>query len=128
MWIAKMPVAALVSKLIRKKILRDSVTMITSRPSEANALDQKIHFQRYVEITGFSETQVVKYVEKYFKSKPEEVKKMAVDKVKASPHHISFGRAPFRCFLMCFFIEWEIKNKRDNLSSCNTYRVLCESY
>ncbi|XP_020913823.1 NACHT, LRR and PYD domains-containing protein 14-like isoform X2 [Exaiptasia diaphana] len=122
---AKMPVDALVSKLIRKKILRDSVSMITSRPSEAGALDQKIHFHRYVEITGFSKIQVIDYVEKYFKCKPEKVRKMAVNKVKGSPHHISFGRAPFRCFLMCIFIEWEIKNKRDNLVPATLTEFYC---
>ncbi|XP_020897036.1 NACHT, LRR and PYD domains-containing protein 12, partial [Exaiptasia diaphana] len=76
----KMPVAALISKVIQRKILRDSVIIITSRPGEADELDKKLHFNRCVEITGFSEEQVLQYVEKYFNSKPEEVKKMAMEK------------------------------------------------
>ncbi|XP_020907488.1 NACHT, LRR and PYD domains-containing protein 12-like [Exaiptasia diaphana] len=110
---AKMPVTALVSKLIQKRILSDSVIMVTSRPGEADELDQKIHFDRYVEILGFSEQQVIEFVEKYFRTKPEEVKNTALSKVKESAHYILFGRVPFRCLLMCVFIEWKIK-KHDN--------------
>ncbi|KXJ06201.1 Protein NLRC5 [Exaiptasia diaphana] len=56
----KKPVAALLSKLIRKKILADAVIMVTSRPSEANALDQEMHPDHYVEITGFSESEGIR--------------------------------------------------------------------
>ncbi|KXJ05860.1 NACHT, LRR and PYD domains-containing protein 1 [Exaiptasia diaphana] len=110
---AKMPVTALVSKLVRKKIFSDSVIMVTSRPGEAGELNQKLHFDRYVEILGFSEQQVIEFVEKYFSTKPEEVKNTALSKVKESEHYISFGRVPFRCLLMCVYIEWKIK-KHDN--------------
>ena len=52
----KMPVAALCAKLIKGKILRGSVVMITSRPDESDEMkDREIYFDRYVEITGFSE-------------------------------------------------------------------------
>ena len=51
----KMPVAALCAKLIKGKVLKDSVVMITSRPDESDQMKGKIAFDRYVEITGFSE-------------------------------------------------------------------------
>lgn len=113
----KMPVPALISKLVRKTILRDSVILITSRPGETSDLDREIHFDRYVEITGFSEAQVIAYVEKYFKSKPEKVKKMAIDKVNGATHanRISIARVPLRCWLMCVLIEREIQNNLDYL-------------
>ncbi|KXJ05954.1 Mitofusin-1 [Exaiptasia diaphana] len=112
-----MPVAALVIKLIKKEILCDSVIMITSRSGKADELDGELHFDRCVEITGFSEEQVLQYVEKYFNSKPEEVKKMAMEKVKGTAHYMSFGRVPLRCLFVCQVIEWQIKNKitRNNL-------------
>ncbi|XP_020916937.1 uncharacterized protein LOC110254303 [Exaiptasia diaphana] len=124
----KMPVVALVSKLIQKKILRDSVIMITSRPGEANELDKKLHFDRCVEITGFSEEQVLQYVEKYFNSEPEEVKKMAMEKVKGSAHFMSFGHVPLRCFLMCAVIEYEIQNNitRDKSVPLKLTQFYCE--
>ena len=65
----KMPVAALCAKLIKGKILRGSVVMITSRPDESDEMKVKdIYFDRYVEITGFSEPQVKEYIGKYFKN------------------------------------------------------------
>ena len=63
----KMPVAALCAKLIKGKILRGSVVMITSRPNESDEMKAKdIYFDRYVKITGFSEPQVKDYIGKYF--------------------------------------------------------------
>ena len=56
-----MPVAAMCAKLIKGKILRGLVVMITSRPDESDEMkDGEIYFDRYVEITGFSEPQVKK--------------------------------------------------------------------
>ena len=43
--------------------------MITSRPDESDEMKVKdIYFDRYVEITGFSEPQVKEYIAKYFKN------------------------------------------------------------
>ncbi|XP_020913295.1 NACHT, LRR and PYD domains-containing protein 14 [Exaiptasia diaphana] len=121
----KKPVAALLSKLIRKQILQDAVIMITSRLGEAIDLTQKFYFDRYVEISGFSESQVIEYVEKYFSTKPEEVKNLALRKVKESVHYISFGRVPFRCLLMCIVIEWKIK-KHDDSCPLTLTELFCE--
>ena len=62
----KMPVSALCTKLIKRKLLRDSVVMITSRPDESDKLGG-IPFDRYVEIAGFSPQQVKEFIEKYFR-------------------------------------------------------------
>lgn len=117
-----MPVPALISKFIQKKLLANSTIMITSRPGEANDLYQRISFDQYVEITGFSESQIIEYVEKYFNSRPEEAmteeeKKKAIDKFKGTAHYMTFGRVPLRCFLICPVIEWEIKNKSQHSAS-----------
>ncbi|XP_020916977.2 NACHT, LRR and PYD domains-containing protein 12 [Exaiptasia diaphana] len=124
----KMPVAALISKVIQRKILRDSVIIITSRPGEADELDKKLQFDRCVEITGFSDEQVLQYVEKYFNSKPEEVKKMAMEKVRATAHYMSFGRVPLRCLFVCQVIEYEIQNNitRDNSIPLKVTQFYCE--
>ncbi|KXJ29488.1 Protein NLRC5 [Exaiptasia diaphana] len=124
----KMPGAALISKLIQKHILRDSVIMITSRPGEADELDKKLHFDRFVNIDGFSELLVLEYVKKYFKSKSEDVKNMAMEKVKGSAHFMSFGRVPLRCFLMCVVIEYEIQNNitRDNSIPLKLTQFYCK--
>ena len=74
-----MPVAALCAKLIKGKILRGSVVMITSRPDESDEMKAKdIYFDRYVEITGFSEPQVKEYIAKYFKNN-DRMKNIVID-------------------------------------------------
>ena len=101
----KMPIAALCAKLIKGKILKDSVVMITSRSDESDEMIGKIPFDRLVEITGFSEEQVKKYIEKYFKEN--EVRKNAVmDHITKNDNLVSFAHIPVLCFLMCSYFEY----------------------
>ena len=101
----KMPVAALCAKLIKGKILKDSVVMITSRPDESDQMTGKIAFDRYVEITGFSEEQVKKYIEKYFKEN-KVMKNAVMDHITKNDNLVSFAHIPVLCFLMCSYFEY----------------------
>ena len=101
----KMPVAALCAKLIKGKILKDSVVMMTSRPDEFDQVKGKIPFDRYVEITGFSEEQVKKYIEKYFKEN-EVMKNAVMDHITKNDNLVSFAHIPVLCFLMCSYFEY----------------------
>ena len=101
----KMPVAALCAKLIKGKILKDSVVMITSRPDESDEMIGKIPFDRFVEITGFSEEQVKKYIEKYFKEN-EVMKNAVMDHITKNDNLVSFAHIPVLCFLMCSYFEY----------------------
>ena len=101
----KMPVAALCAKLIKGKILKDSVVMMTSRPDEFDQVKGKIPFDRYVEITGFSEEQVKKYIEKYFKEN-EVMKNAVMDHITKNENLVSFAHIPVLCFLMCSYFEY----------------------
>ena len=101
----KMPVAALCAKLIKGKILKDSVVMMTSRPDEYDQVKGKIPFDRYVEITGFSEEQVKKYIAKYFKEN-EVLKNAVMDHITKNDNLVSFAHIPVLCFLMCSYFEY----------------------
>ena len=101
----KMPVAALCAKLIKGKILKDSVVMMTSRPDEYDQVKGKIPFDRYVEITGFSEEQVKKYIEKYFKEN-EVMKNAVMDHITKNDNLVSFAHIPVLCSLMCSYFEY----------------------
>ena len=103
----KMPVAALCAKLIKGKILRDSVVMITSRPDESDKVN-RIPFDRYVEITGFSEQQVKEFIGKYFKE-DENMKKTVLDHITKNDELVSFAHVPVLCFLMCSYMEYILK-------------------
>lgn len=76
----KMPVVALCAKLIKGNILRLSAVMITSRADESDKLKDAIRFDRFVEITGFSEKQVNGYIGKYFKEN-EQMRNIVLDHV-----------------------------------------------
>ena len=101
----EMPVAALCAKLIKGKILRGSVVMITSRPDESDKMKGEIRFDRYVEITGFSEQQVKEYIEKYFKEN-ETMKNTVIDHITKNDNLVSFAHIPVLCFLMCSYFEY----------------------
>ena len=101
----KMPVAALCAKLIKGKILKDSVVMITPRPDESDEMTGKIPFDRFVEITGFSEERVKKYIAKYFKEN-EVLKNAVMDHITKNDNLVSFAHIPVLCFLMCSYFEY----------------------
>ena len=101
----KMPVAALCAKLIKGKILKDSVVMITSRADECDQMTGKVAFDRYVEITGFSEEQVKNYIEKYFREN-EVMKNAVMDHITKNDNLVSFAHIPVLCFLMCSYFEY----------------------
>ena len=110
----KMPVAALCAKLIKGKILRRSVVMITSRPDESDEMKaEDIYFDRYVEITGFSEPQVKEYIGKYFRNN-ERMKNIVMDHITKNVNLVSFAHIPVLCFLMCSYFEYTLQQPKKN--------------
>ena len=106
----KMPVAALCTKLIKGKLLRDSVVMITSRPDESDKMGG-IRFDRYVEIVGFSPEQVQEFIEKYFREN-DTMKNAVLDHVMKNENLVSFAHIPILCFLMCFSMEYALQTSK----------------
>ena len=108
----KMPVAALCSKLIKGKILRGAIVMITSRPDESDKMGG-IRFKRYVEIAGFSTEQVKEYIEKYFK-KNENMKNAVLKHVMNNENLVSFAHIPMLCYLLCFEMEYTLTESENS--------------
>ena len=106
----KMPVAALCTKLIKRKLLRDTVVMITSRPDESDKMGG-IRFDRYAEIAGFSPQQVQEFIEKYFRGN-DTMKKAVLDHVMKNENLVSFAHIPVLCFLMCFSMENALRTSK----------------
>ena len=107
----KMPVAALCSKLIKGKILKGAIVMITSRPDESDEMGG-IRFKRYVEIAGFSSEQVKEYVEKYFE-KNENMKNAVFKHVMNNENLVSFAHIPMLCYLLCFEMEYTLSESEN---------------
>jgi len=108
----KMHVAALCTKLIKGKLLRDSVVMITSRPDESDKIGG-IPFDRYVEIAGFSPQQVEEFIKNYFREN-NTMKKAVLDHVMKNENLVSFAHIPMLCFLMCFCMEYALQTSKSN--------------
>ena len=102
----KMPVAALCSKLVKGKILKGAIVMITSRHDESDKMGG-IRFKRYVEIAGFSSEQVKEYIEKYFKNN-ENMKNAVLKHVMNNENLVSFAHIPMLCYLLCFEMEYTL--------------------
>ena len=100
----KMPVPALIAKIMKGKMLKESVVLISSRPGEAEEL-KNIVFDVRCDIEGFSSPQVLEYIEKYFKDN-ESMKKRVLDHIKTNVILLSFANIPVMCFLMCYCIKW----------------------
>ena len=96
---AKMPIPALCSKLMRGKLFKNSVVLVSSRPGEAEDLGE-ISFDRHVEISGFSPEQVTEYVDKYFSEpKKEQTRKTVREHVEKTRTSLVF--VMFRYCLSC---------------------------
>ena len=120
----KMPVAALCTKLIKGKLLRDSVVMITSRPDESETMEG-IRFDRCVEIAGFSPQQVQEFIEKYFREN-DTMKNAVLDHVMKNENLVSFAHIPILCFLMCFSMEYALQTSKSTDLAVSTTDVYSE--
>ncbi|KAL9965332.1 hypothetical protein ACROYT_G029120 [Oculina patagonica] len=106
----EMPVAALCAKLIKGKMMRECVVMITSRPDESDKMGG-IHFDQYVDITGFSPEQVKEFIEKYFREN-ETIRNTVLEHVMNNENLVSFAHIPVLCFLMCFYLEYTLQESK----------------
>ncbi|XP_031548571.1 protein NLRC5-like, partial [Actinia tenebrosa] len=100
----KIPVPALIAKIMKGEMLNGAVVLISSRPEEAEEL-KKIVFDVRCDIQGLSSLQVLEYIEKYFKEN-ESMKNKVLDHIKTNEILLSFGHIPVMCFLMCYSIKW----------------------
>ena len=84
--------------------------MITSRPDESDKMGG-IHFDRYVEIAGFSPQQVQEFIEKYFRLN-DTIKNAVLHHVMKNENLVSFAHVPMLCFLMCFSMDYALQTSR----------------
>ena len=96
-------------KLLRKKMFSGSVVMVTSRPTEAHELGG-LHMDPLIEIDGFSGQQVEEFIEKYFKSKNEGIKKATKEHIMKNENLLSLAHIPVLCYLICWCLEWHVES------------------
>ena len=94
----RMPVHFLLKKIVSGKILTGATVLTTTRPNAVRCITS-LHFDKTVEILGFSTAQVIDYVQKFTKEK---------DKAETIKQHITsnlnlvaFCYVPVNCFIIC---------------------------
>ena len=94
----RMPVHFLLKKIVAGKILTGATVLTTTRPNAVRCITS-LHFDKTVEILGFSTEQVNDYVQKFTKEK---------DKAETIKQHITsnlnlvaFCYVPVNCFIIC---------------------------
>ena len=95
----RMPVHFLLKKIVSGKILTGATVLTTTRPNAVRCITS-LHFDKTVEILGFSTAQVIDYVQKFTKEK---------DKAETIKQHITsnlnlvaFCYVPVNCFIICW--------------------------
>ena len=93
-----MPVYFLMKKIVEGKILTGATILTTTRPNAVSCITS-LHFDKTVEILGFSTEQVNNYVEKFTKEadKAETIKQH----ITSNLNLVAFCYVPVNCFIIC---------------------------
>ena len=94
----RMPVYFLMKKIVEGKILVGATILTTTRPNAVSCITS-LHFDKTVEILGFSTEQVNNYVEKFTKEadKAETIKQH----ITSNLNLVAFCYVPVNCFIIC---------------------------
>ena len=95
----RMPVYFLMKKIVEGKILTGATILTTTRPNAVSCITS-LHFDKTVEILGFSTEQVNNYVEKFTKEadKAETIKQH----ITSNLNLVAFCYVPVNCFIICW--------------------------
>ena len=95
----KMPLHALYNKIASGRLLKGATLITTTRPTAVSCVND-LHFDRTVEILGFSSEQVQEYVEKFTRDEKEKGEKMW-QHISSHMNIFSFCYIPVNCFIVC---------------------------
>ena len=95
----KMPVSVLYNKLAAGELLPGASILTTTRPTAVECVDH-VHFQKTVEICGFTSEDIKEYVEKFARGVSGAKEKMW-EHIKSNMNLFTFCYIPMNCFLIC---------------------------
>ena len=110
------PMSAMVLfiKILSGQILSDATVLVTSRPT-ANDVLSKLHFDRKVEIIGFTEEKIKNYVEKFCANHEKSELKPKIWSHIQSSELKNLCYIPVNCFIVCVtLINWISDEGNDN--------------
>lgn len=105
----QIPASALYMKLLQGKLLPEATVLTTSRPTVLGNIGIS-SFDRTVEIMGFTEEKVHKYVKNYCKQDEDETTKTRIwEHIHSNLNLLSLCYIPVNCRIICFFLNELIK-------------------
>ena len=113
----EMPASALYVKLLQGMLLSGATVLTTSRPTVLGSLGISL-FDRTVEIMGFTEEKVHKYVENYCKQDQNNTTATRIwEHINNNLNLLSLCYIPVNCRIFCFFLKELIKrNCQENIA------------
>ena len=94
----RMPVHFLLKKIVSGKILTGATVLTTTRPNAVRCITS-LHFDKTVEILGFSTAQVNDYVQKF--TKEEDKAETIKQHITSNLNLVAFCYVPVNCFIIC---------------------------
>ena len=94
----RMPVHLLLKKIVSGKILTGATVLTTTRPNAVSCITS-LHFDKTVEILGFSTEQVNDYVRKF--TKEEDKAETIKQHITSNLNLVAFCYVPVNCFIIC---------------------------
>ena len=94
----RMPVYFLMKKIVEGKILTGATILTTTRPNAVSCITS-LHFDKTVEILGFSTEQVNDYVQKF--TKEEDKAETIKQHITSNSNLLAFCYIPVNCFIIC---------------------------
>ncbi|XP_027715837.1 NACHT, LRR and PYD domains-containing protein 12-like isoform X2 [Vombatus ursinus] len=101
------PVEALLSCLLRRKLIPELSLLITTRPSTLETLHHLLEHPRHVEILGFSEAQREEYFHKFFRH--EEQARQGFSLVRDNEPLFTMCFVPMMCWIVCTCLEQQLE-------------------
>ena len=95
----RMPVYFLMKKIVEGKILTGATILTTTRPNAVSCITS-LHFDKTVEILGFSTEQVNDYVQKF--TKEEDKAETIKQHITSNLNLVAFCYVPVNCFIICW--------------------------
>ena len=111
----RMPVYFLMKKIVEGKILTGATILTTTRPNAVSCITS-LHFDKTVEILGFSTEQVNDYVQKF--TKQEDRAQTIKQHITSNLNLLAFCYIPVNCFIICSCLLELLGN--NNLTSLPT--------
>ena len=95
----RMPVHFLLKKIVSVNILTGATVLMTTRPNAVSCMKLSLHFDKTVEILGFTTEQVEDYVQKFTKQgdKAETIKQH----ITSNSNLLAFCYIPVNCYIIC---------------------------